>query len=226
MPLRPHPAHHHRSLHSFRYLQQVAAETPDPGERSRGWLLQHLRLCDGLRGYEHGRAKPQRAEAEEARAFLLAEGDELLSAALCGLYRGCAIVHRHGSAHEQLLAHHRHACVPELLPAAGLVPLGGGDLESTHLVLVGPDLRQRHHAYGAAGSGEVVQGRAGKADGGALLSVAAAEAVVLSGLEVPLPRGVRGAHRAPLPLERDAVPPLWCLGGNHHGRGGCAMGDA
>ena len=46
-------------------------------------------------------------------------GDELLSAALCGLYRGCAIVHRHGSAHEQLLAHHRHACVPELLPAAG-----------------------------------------------------------------------------------------------------------
>eukprot|EP00439_Symbiodinium_sp_Y106_P050404 s89_g6.t1 len=95
--------------------------------------------------------------------------------------------------YEQLLEDYRASRLSELQSSPGVVPFGSRDLEPTDMVSVVPHLRKRYPAYVRASSGGVaVQGWPPEVDGGVVRHVAAAEALLLPGMEILLLRASFG----------------------------------
>mmetsp|Transcript_8371 Transcript_8371/g.15252 ORF Transcript_8371/g.15252 Transcript_8371/m.15252 type:complete len:210 (+) Transcript_8371:222-851(+) len=187
----------------------MASQAPYPG-KCPGWrLFQHFWIRHGICVDKHWRAYPQRAEAEAARAILLAEGHGLLPIALFGLLNFRAHVHFDRQVDEKFLEDHRAARLLQLLPVAGVVPFCCGNLEPAHLVPLGFDLRKPYHADLRATAGVApLQRRAPQAVCWPLCGFPVAEAVILPGLEILLLRWLQGEAHAPVSVERYSISSL------------------
>jgi len=79
------------------------------------------------------------------------------------------------------LAHNRFPCIPELLHAAGLVPLGGGNLEPPNMVLVCIDIWQYDYAIDGVATGfKIIEEWIAEADRRLKCVVLAPENIILT----------------------------------------------
>ena len=198
------------------HQQFDGSEASDPGECLGWWLLRDLRICLRLHDDKTWSFRSWREESGESRAFLLAESHGILPIAFPVVRHFCADVHLGGEELQGFLEYDRVPSLFEFQHAAGLVPKGGWDLESAHLVPVSVDILQFDHAhFGVAKRGQFVQEGLTETSCSFVGSLLVAEGQLLGDCSLPQQQGASSGwqgHDA-IDLESDTFPPnlgtLW-----------------